>query len=169
MRKLKSLVAEDNKINQKVIVRILTHLGVSDVTVVDNGEKAVEASGRTTFDCILMDMQMPVMDGVQACEIIMKRDKEKSDCPKVVFVTAHALLEFKEKALAAGCFDFITKPFKKEDINNLLEVLETTKFETTTSESVVLTKEEESSQLSSSPSIESPKKIQKTAHVGSSE
>lgn len=169
VRKLKILVAEDNKINQKVIVRILTHLGVSDVTVVDNGEKAVEASGRTTFDCILMDMQMPVMDGVQACEIIMKRDKEKPDCPKVVFVTAHALMEFKEKALAAGCFDFITKPFKKEDINNLLEVLETTKFETTTSESVVLTKEEESSQLSSSPSIESPKKIQKTAHVGSSE
>jgi signal transduction histidine kinase/DNA-binding response OmpR family regulator len=128
-RNIKVLVAEDNLINQKVLDRILKRLGVTDVTIVDNGKKAVDASETTKFDCILMDMQMPIMDGLEACKIIVKGDKEKGDVPKVVFVTAHALVEFKEKALAAGAFDFITKPFKMEDIDNVLKILEATKSE----------------------------------------
>jgi len=126
-RDIKVLVAEDNLINQKVLDRILKRVGVTDITIVDNGKKAVDASEQTKFDCILMDMQMPIMDGLEACKIIVKRDKDKEDCPKIVFVTAHALVEFREKALAAGAFDFITKPFKMEDIDKVLNVLEATK------------------------------------------
>ena len=134
-RNIKVLVAEDNLINQKVLDRILKRLGVTDVIIVDNGQKAVDASETTKFDCILMDMQMPIMDGLEACKIIVKRDKERGEVPKVAFVTAHALVEFKEKALAAGAFDFITKPFKMEDIDNLLKGLETTKSEHSGSDS----------------------------------
>ena len=128
-RNLKILVAEDNVVNQKVLVRILTHLGVSDITLVDNGKKAVDASENTRFDCILMDWQMPVMDGLEACKIIVQRSEKKSgkDRQKIVFVTANALAEFKEKAFAVGGFEFITKPFKIEDIDNVLKVIETAK------------------------------------------
>jgi len=124
-RNIKVLVAEDNLINQKVLDRILKRVGVTDITIVDNGKKAVDASAETRFDCILMDMQMPIMDGVDACKIIVKRDEENA--PKIIFVTAHALVEFREKALAAGAFDFITKPFKMEDIDNVLKLLDAPK------------------------------------------
>jgi CheY-like chemotaxis protein/signal transduction histidine kinase len=123
-RNIKVLVAEDNVINQKVLERILKRLGVRDITIVDNGKKAVNASEATRFDCILMDMQMPVMDGLEACKIIVKNNQDAKDGPKIVFVTAHALAEFKEKALAAGAFDFITKPFKMQDIDKVLNLLE---------------------------------------------
>ena len=67
-----------------------------------------------------MDMQMPVMDGIEACRLIMRRDGKKA---KVVFVTAHALDEFKHQAVAAGGTSFITKPFRIQDIENLLKSL----------------------------------------------
>ena len=123
-RALKVLVAEDNIINQKVIDRILKHLGVTDVTIVGDGKKAVDASFITNFDCILMDMQMPIMDGLEACRQIVKRDGKEN--ANVIFVTAHALVEFKEKALNAGGIDFVTKPFKMEAIDKILVKLEET-------------------------------------------
>jgi signal transduction histidine kinase/CheY-like chemotaxis protein len=161
-RSLKILVAEDNPINQKVLLRILKHLGVADAMVVDNGEKAVKASENIKFDCILMDMQMPIMDGLDACKMIVKREKETKHCPKIVFVTAHALVEFKEKALAAGCFDFISKPFKVEDIDRLLKSLEVE-----TSHSVSLASQHESATLPLSTKICSdgkPNKMPKLVH-----
>ena len=130
-RNIKVLVAEDNVINQKVLERILKRVGVTDITIVDNGEKAVAASAETRFDCIFMDMQMPIMDGVEACRIIVKRDEGKEDPPKIIFVTAHALVEFREKALGAGAFDFITKPFKMEDIDNVLKLVDRPKTTST--------------------------------------
>ncbi|VEU44541.1 unnamed protein product [Pseudo-nitzschia multistriata] len=123
-RELKVLMAEDNLVNQKVLDRILKRVGVKDVTIVDNGKKAVDISSTIKFDCILMDMQMPIMGGLEACKIIVERDKDQVDCPKIVFVTAHALVEFKEKALAAGGFDFIAKPFKMEDIDKMMKTVE---------------------------------------------
>ena len=123
-RALKVLVAEDNIINQKVIDRILKHLGVTDITIVDDGKKAVDASFITNYDCILMDMQMPIMDGLEACRQIVKRDGKEN--ANVIFVTAHALVEFKEKALNAGGIDFVTKPFKMEAIDKILVKLEET-------------------------------------------
>eukprot|EP00537_Pseudo-nitzschia_pungens_P011229 CAMPEP_0172393354 /NCGR_PEP_ID=MMETSP1061-20121228/9230_1 /TAXON_ID=37318 /ORGANISM="Pseudo-nitzschia pungens, Strain cf. pungens" /LENGTH=1391 /DNA_ID=CAMNT_0013124391 /DNA_START=71 /DNA_END=4246 /DNA_ORIENTATION=- len=133
-REIKVLVAEDNVINQKVLDRILKRVGVTDITIVDNGKKAVDISETTKFDCILMDMQMPIMGGLEACKIIVERDKGKKDPPKVIFVTAHALVEFKEKAIAAGGDDFITKPFKMQDIDNVMKTVEDAKRDTSIAE-----------------------------------
>jgi CheY-like chemotaxis protein len=69
---MKVLVAEDNAINQKLLLRILNRLGINNVVVVDNGQKAVDREAAEPFDVVLMDMRMPVMDGVEACELIMK-------------------------------------------------------------------------------------------------
>jgi len=157
-RDIKVLMAEDNIINQKVLDRILKRVGVTDVTIVDNGKKAVDASATTKFDCILMDMQMPVMDGLEACKIIVERDKDKDDPPKVVFVTAHALVEFKGKALAAGGFDFIAKPFKMADIDNLMKTLEGTKstdLSSTHLKSESISLEEKPTTNTPSPSMDS--------------
>merc|ERR1719201_810832 len=82
-------------------------------------------------------MQMPIMDGLEACKAIKKRNKEQGiDGPKIVFVTAHALVEFREKAIAAGAFDFITKPFKMEDIDNVLKIVELTSIQSPNTASI---------------------------------
>jgi CheY-like chemotaxis protein len=118
-RNLKVLLAEDNKINQKVMSRVLTRVGIKDITVVDDGLKAVNISEKEKFDIIFMDMQMPVMDGMEATNIIVARDKDA----KIIFVTAHALDEFKHKADAAGAVSFISKPFQVQDIERVLSEL----------------------------------------------
>ncbi|KAL3919890.1 MAG: hypothetical protein SGILL_003525 [Bacillariaceae sp.] len=118
-RDLKVLYAEDNLVNQKVLHRVLTRLGLSDITIVDNGLKAVERCERNKYDLIFMDMQMPVMDGLEACEKIVARNAEE----KVVFVTAHALEDFKEKAIAAGAVDFVSKPFNVPKIEAIIKLL----------------------------------------------
>jgi CheY-like chemotaxis protein len=119
---LRVLVAEDNAINQKVLLRILNRLGINNVVVVDNGQQAVDREAAEPFDVVLMDMQMPVMDGVAACEIIVKR---QGGHPKatVAFVTAHASGEFEKECLKAGASDFISKPFNIRDIERCLQKL----------------------------------------------
>jgi signal transduction histidine kinase/CheY-like chemotaxis protein len=116
-RPLKVLYAEDNVVNQKVLQRVLERLGLNDITIVDNGLKAVESCETNRYDLIFMDMQMPVMDGVEACKKIVARNATE----KVVFVTAHALEDFKEKALAAGAVDFVSKPFNLQKIRAILK------------------------------------------------
>jgi CheY-like chemotaxis protein len=121
-QELRVLVAEDNLINQKVLLRILNRLGIKNVVVVGNGQQAVDREGAEPFDVVLMDMQMPVMDGVAACEIIMKR---QGGHPKatVAFVTAHASGEFEKECFKAGASDFISKPFHIRDIERCLQKL----------------------------------------------
>jgi CheY-like chemotaxis protein len=109
---LKVLYAEDNIVNQNVLNRMLKQLGVTNITIVDNALKAVEMCETTKFDVIFIDMQMPVMDGLEACERIITSDAKE----RVVFVTAHALNDFKEKALGAGASAFISKPFDLQKI-----------------------------------------------------
>lgn len=113
---MKVLYAEDNLVNQKVLSRVLQRSGIKDITIVDNGQKAVDISSRIKYDCILLDMQMPVMGGMEACKIIIERDPDTI----IVFVTAHALDEFKVKAKAAGAKGFISKPFRVGDIDKVL-------------------------------------------------
>ena len=116
-KNMKVLYAEDNLVNQKVLSRVLQRSGITDITIVDNGKKAVDISADVKYDCILLDMQMPVMDGMEACKIIKKRDPDSI----IVFVTAHALDEFKAKAEAAGANGFISKPFRVGDIDKVLK------------------------------------------------
>jgi len=121
-RGLKVLYAEDNLVNQKVLTRVLNRYGISDVTIVDNGKKAVDISATIKYDCILLDIQMPVMGGMEACKLITERDPDAI----IIFVTAHALDEFRVKAKAAGAKGFISKPFRIGDIDSVLTEIYTT-------------------------------------------
>ena len=123
-RDLKLLVADDNPINQKVLERILKRLGVTDVTIVDNGKKAVDVTARKKFDCIFMDMEMPVMGGLEACRLITERDHTNS---KVTFVTAHDIEDIREKADEAGAYGYLAKPLKLKEVHECLVILEESK------------------------------------------
>jgi CheY-like chemotaxis protein len=117
-RELRVLIAEDNRINQKVLVRMLHRMGIERTHVVENGLQAVETEATQPFDVILMDMQMPVMDGVEACQKITTRSVEdvSHPIPKVVFVTAHVSAVFEQQCALAGACGFLPKPFNMGDI-----------------------------------------------------
>jgi len=106
--KQKLLLAEDNIINQKVAVRLLNNAGYY-VDTVDNGLKAVDAVKNDSYSLVLMDIQMPEMDGLTASSEIRKLNSSKKDIP-IIAITAHALAGDKEKCLAIGMNDYITKP-----------------------------------------------------------
>ena len=113
------LVAEDNEINQKLITKILEHLNF-DVTLVANGQEAVDARKKSEYDLILMDIAMPVMDGVSATkEILAYEESEKLDHIPIVALTANALKGDREKFLNNGLDDYLPKPTKEEQIKEL--------------------------------------------------
>ncbi|MFQ5637148.1 MAG: ATP-binding protein [bacterium] len=115
------LLVEDNPDNQMLTKRILEKSGYL-VDVADNGKIAVEAVQRTDYDLILMDIQMPVMDGFEATRTIrsLEHANQMNRVP-IVAVTAHALVGYKEKCLQNGMDDYITKPLRKKI---LLETVE---------------------------------------------
>ncbi len=115
---LKILVAEDNIINQKLTRRVLEKNGYS-VDVVANGLEALDAFSRTKYDMILMDMQMPEMDGLEATALIRKREKSGEHVP-IIALTANAAKSDKKKCLAAGMDDFLTKPIKPDDLLKII-------------------------------------------------
>ena len=117
---LKTLVAEDNPINQKILVRMLRKLGAK-VDVVENGLQAVQRAAEQNYDLILMDMQMPVMDGINACRLIAQRRQNRLK-PKVIFVTANLACAYESHATDAGGDGFISKPFKMEEIEQVLKL-----------------------------------------------
>jgi signal transduction histidine kinase/CheY-like chemotaxis protein len=113
------LIAEDNLVNQKVLGRVLKKLGMEHVDIVDNGLKAVEATAQKHYDLVFMDMQMPVMDGLEATQLI--KAQECSQHTKVVFCTAHAVEEFHLAAKQVGSDGFISKPFNMKNIEDCLK------------------------------------------------
>jgi two-component system sensor histidine kinase/response regulator len=116
---LKILVAEDNPVNQKLAVRALEKHGHSTV-VVGNGQEAVERLEKDVFDVVLMDVQMPVMDGLKATAIIREREKSTGAHIPIVAITARAMKGDREGCLEAGFDRYISKPFK---VAELLEAL----------------------------------------------
>ena len=111
----KILIVEDNKINQIVVAKILRKLGIEAVTV-DNGREGVEIFKKHNFDLILMDIQMPILDGYRAtAEIRNFKDPQKRDIP-IIALTASAFLSEKEKAKLFGMNDHIGKPFGPEEL-----------------------------------------------------
>ena len=111
------MIAEDNTVNQTVINMIMKKLGYS-ADIVPDGVQAVEAIKRKPYHVILMDIQMPEMDGMEATRII-RRDV---DCqPVIVALTANAMIEDRDLCLQAGMDDYISKPIQ---IEKLMEVLE---------------------------------------------
>jgi len=102
------LVAEDNAINREVMREILSELEV-EVELVEDGQEAVEAIEKYTYPLVLMDCQMPVLDGYEATRTVRAMSGEKSEIP-IVAVTAHAVQGERDKAISAGMTDYITKP-----------------------------------------------------------
>ncbi|MBY0586765.1 PAS domain S-box protein [bacterium] len=118
---LKILLAEDGIDNQRLIAYILRKKAKADVTIVDNGQEAVQTvmehwkSGHP-FDVVLMDMQMPILDGYEATRGLRQMNYQES----IIAVTAHAMSDDRKKCLEAGCDDFITKPI---DVPGLLRII----------------------------------------------
>ena len=113
---LRVLVAEDNTVNQLVIRKVLAKLGI-DADIAANGREAVELNTRTPYDVILMDVQMPVMDGLAATSEI-KRGADP--LPHVIALTANAMDGDRDKCLKAGMDDYLSKPIKIDELRQRL-------------------------------------------------
>ncbi|MEL7530686.1 MAG: response regulator, partial [Bacteroidota bacterium] len=116
---LRVLVAEDHPVNQKLIRKVLQKMGFSSITIANNGCEAVQAYQEGDFNLILMDMQMPQMDGLEASRQI-REISQNHHHPIIIALTANAMPEDREKCLAAGMNDYLSKPFKPDALLALL-------------------------------------------------
>ena len=115
---LRILLAEDNVVNQKLAVRLLEKLGYR-ADIAGNGLEAIEALERQTYDLLLSDVQMPEMDGLEATRRIIER--WSGDRPRIVAMTAEAMAGDRERCLAAGMDDYITKPIRVDELVAAIE------------------------------------------------
>jgi len=120
--KLRILLAEDNPVNQLVALRLLETRGHA-VVVVNDGRAAIAASSRENFDLILMDVQMPEMDGFEATRILREREQAGARRIPIVAMTAHAMQGDREKCLAAGMQGYVSKPIRPEALFRTIEEL----------------------------------------------
>jgi len=116
------LLAEDNQVNQKLAVAVLERLG-HNVQVAKNGREALEMLEKFSFDLVLMDVQMPEMGGVEATQLIRKREAEQGGHIPIVAMTAHAMAGDKEKFLAAGMDEYISKPISQERLREVVRTV----------------------------------------------
>ncbi len=115
---IRILLAEDYVVNQKIAVRMFNKLGY-EIDIVENGKEAVERVQQSQYDLIFMDVQMPEMDGLEATRVIRKLLKHNS--PMIIAMTANAMPEDREKCLEAGMDDYLSKPFKPRELQQILE------------------------------------------------
>jgi two-component system, sensor histidine kinase and response regulator len=116
---LRILVAEDNLVNQRLIVRLLEKRG-HRVVVAGNGKEVLAAMEKESFDLILMDVQMPEMDGFEATTAIRKKEKTNGLHQIIVALTAHAMKGDQEKCLAAGMDGYLSKPIRPQELDEVL-------------------------------------------------
>jgi CheY-like chemotaxis protein len=116
------LLAEDNRVNQKVVIGVLKRARCT-FAVVENGALALEAIQQNPFDVVLMDCHMPVMDGFTAAGRIRDLEGPAAGVP-IVALTAGVLAEDRDRCLEAGMDHFLAKPFRADDLLNLLAALQ---------------------------------------------
>ena len=117
---LEVLLAEDNAINQRLAARLLQKRG-HRVTVVGNGREAVNLLERSSFDLVLMDVQMPLLDGIAATTLIREREKGTGAHQHIVALTAYALKGDQDRCIAAGMDGYLSKPIRPEELDALLQ------------------------------------------------
>jgi len=114
------LVVEDNFVNRKVCEKILGR-HQCDLEFAENGAEALELTNAKQYDLVLMDLQMPVLDGFEATLAIRKQDRERGRRTPIVALTAHAMQGDREKCLAVGMDDYLTKPVKPADLDAIVD------------------------------------------------
>lgn len=123
--RLKILLVEDNLLNQRVVMFSLKRFN-HEVIIANNGEEAVSIFNEQSFDVILMDIMMPVMDGLEATVKIRELEKQ-NDCTErtpIIALTANTMDNDKEKCIAYGMDEFMAKPFDIEKLNSIFKDLE---------------------------------------------
>jgi two-component system sensor histidine kinase/response regulator len=114
-RKLRILLAEDNRVNQAVASRHLAKLGHT-LVIANNGQGAIDLLQQQTFDLVLMDVQMPELDGFLATKIIREHEKSTHTHIPIIAMTAHAMKGDRARCLAAGMDGYVTKPLNPEEV-----------------------------------------------------
>ncbi|MBE7411694.1 MAG: PAS domain S-box protein [Leptospiraceae bacterium] len=118
LKKTRILLAEDNDLNQLIAKKVFQKLGLN-LEIAENGLKAVELISKNNYDAVLMDVQMPIMDGIEATKRI-RLDKKNQNLP-IIAVSAAAMAEDREKSISAGMNDHIAKPFEPVILINTLQ------------------------------------------------
>jgi CheY-like chemotaxis protein len=114
------LLAEDNAVNQRVALLMLAKLGFR-ADVAANGREVMQALERQRYDIVLMDVQMPEMDGLETARAMNERWPNRSERPRIIAITANAMMGDREACLAAGMDDYISKPMKTAELSAALE------------------------------------------------
>lgn len=117
--RLQILAAEDNRVNQRLLVRLLEKEGHT-VTIVEDGEAAVAITGKQEFDIILMDVQMPNLDGLEATRCIRSRELATGKHVPIIALTAHAMKGDRERCLQAGMDAYVAKPVQKQELLHIM-------------------------------------------------
>ena len=120
LRRLHILLAEDNRVNQRLATRLLERRGHS-VVVVENGQEALSVLEQSSFDLVLMDVQMPLMDGIEATIAIREKERATRAHQDVIALTAHAMKGDQERCLAAGMDGYLSKPIHIHELDELLK------------------------------------------------
>jgi CheY-like chemotaxis protein len=124
IEELKILLAEDNRLNQRLAILIFNRMGIS-IDIASNGQEALEMVHKKKYDLILMDVQMPVMDGLEATERIRAFENESNIAPQtlIVALTATDVIENRNVCIEVGMDDFLEKPIMEPILRELFSRL----------------------------------------------
>jgi CheY-like chemotaxis protein len=118
-RNISVLIAEDDPTMRHLMATLLSRRGIS-CTLVENGRSALDAWEEDQFDLILMDVQMPILDGLKATRMIRERESVRGGHTVIIAMTAHAMATDREKCLEAGMDAYVSKPIKFDDLLSLI-------------------------------------------------
>jgi CheY-like chemotaxis protein len=116
---LRILLAEDNVVNQKLALHLLSQMGYR-ADVASNGTEAIESVERQTYDVVLMDVQMPEMDGLEATRQMREQERARGGRTPIWAMTAHAMAGDREKCLAAGMDGYLSKPIRAAQLEEAI-------------------------------------------------